>query len=78
MRLDSDEMILLHEIVERRRADLIAIVSKIGDQPLATEVREELRRVLADELDESGRGRDGELNAHGLYVDSLIERLSFT
>jgi len=77
MRLDDEEMALLNEIVRRRRAELIPVVTSIGGARLSTESREELRAVLADELEEHGLGPDHEANAYGLYVDALIGRLHF-
>lgn len=75
MKLWSEELTLLDEIVGRRNAELLPVVAHVGHLPLPTQELIALRAVLADELEEFGLGRDGEPNAHGLHVDSLIARL---
>lgn len=75
MKLWSEELDLLNEIVGRRSAILLPAVAHVGNTPPAIEELGALLAVLADELEEFGLGQDGEPNAHGLHVDALMARL---
>lgn len=54
------ELAVLGEILARRDPDLIAVIERIGAEPLAADERERLRRAVVDELcelPERDRGR---------------------
>ena len=75
MKLWSEELALLNEIIGRRSAQLLPAVAHVGNTSSPTEELGALLAVLAAELEEFGLGRDGEPNAHGLHVDALMARL---
>jgi hypothetical protein len=73
--LKSEETDLLREILLRHRSPLSTMIDSIGIVPLTNEQREELRGVIADELVETGLGKDDEPNERGLLLERLIDRL---
>ncbi|MGZ3595248.1 MAG: hypothetical protein ACXU9G_06275 [Syntrophales bacterium] len=73
--LKSAETDLLREVLLKLRPPLLTMIDSIGIVPLTDNQREELRSVVADELVETGLGKDDEPNERGLLLEHLIDRV---
>jgi hypothetical protein len=73
--LEPEETYLLREALLKHRPSLLTMIELIGIVPLNDEQREELRGAIADELLETGLGKDDEPNKRGLLLEQLIDRL---
>jgi hypothetical protein len=74
-RLSPHEEELLRRVVSKHRPDLPPLLALVGVEPLTAEQREELRDPVATELLEQGVDDEGGVNAPGMELESLIDRL---
>ncbi|MBP6940667.1 MAG: hypothetical protein KBB65_02745 [Syntrophorhabdaceae bacterium] len=73
--LKPEESDFLQKVLLKHHSSLLKIMDSIGMVPLTDEQREKLREVLANELLETGLGKDDEPNERGLLLEGLIDRL---
>jgi hypothetical protein len=72
---DRRTLVVLREIVEKHRPELLALVASIGTEPLTEDSRDTLRIVVADELVDTGLDERHEHNQRGRMLEDLIDWL---
>jgi hypothetical protein len=73
--LTQDEQELLRHAVTAHNRRLLHVLSEIGQRPLTTDEREELRGALADELTAAGLDAEDEPTPYGLELENVIDAL---
>ena len=63
---------LLHEVVAKRRPELLPLADKVGVETLTDEQLEMLSDVVSEEFGEVGLQEDYEPNPRGVILDDLM------
>ena len=63
---------LLHEVVAKRRPELLPLADKVGVETLTDEQLEMLSDVVSEEFGEVGLQEDCEPNPRGVILDDLM------
>jgi len=67
---------LLRAVLQERSTHLLPLIDKLGKQPLSSGEREEIKRVIAEEITSSGIDETGEINQRGIDLDDLISLIA--
>lgn len=73
--VSQEQLTLLHEVISKCSPESLAILDHIGESPLTSEQREELREIIWMEFCNTGLREDSEPNERGLVLEGLIDML---
>lgn len=73
----SEEVLmnLIREVFLMRAPEQLQLIAKLRREPLASNEREAIREVLADELLDNGLGPDDEPDERGRLIEAAIDWL---
>jgi hypothetical protein len=75
LRLPKEMAVLLREIIESHRPEMLGILDSPEDSRLTEQQRDHLRQEITDEFCRTGLQANDEPNQRGLLLEELVDRL---